>query len=108
MLYACKGAGVVSLSSLPLSLPFSLSLFSLTGEEVVCGRALCLQGCAHPLHQSERERERERERKDGERESERERERERKREKERERQMLNIPRIVIFIFKRNDTCLGTF
>ncbi len=37
----------------------ALSL-SLTGEEGVCGYAL--QGCAHPLHWSERERERERER----------------------------------------------
>ncbi len=40
---------------------------SLTGEEGVCGCALCLQGCAHLLHWSERERERERE-KEGERE----------------------------------------
>ncbi len=42
-------------------------------ECLECGRALCLQGCAHPLHQSERERYTERER---------ERERKRKREKE--------------------------
>ena len=45
--------------------------------------ALCLQGCAHPLHRSERERKRKRE---GEREREIEREggRERKREREKE------------------------
>ncbi len=50
-----------------------------------CGRALCLQGCTHPLNRSERVRERERgrERKERERESEKEREREREREKER-------------------------
>ncbi len=40
--------------------------------------ALCLQGCAHPLHQSERERV-------GERERVRKRERERKSEKEGEK-----------------------
>ncbi len=57
----------------------SLSL-SLIGEEGVCGRALCLQGCAHPLRQSEREGEREKER-----ERKSEKERERKSEKERER-----------------------
>jgi hypothetical protein len=27
-------------------------------EELECRRALCLQGCIHPLHQSERERKR--------------------------------------------------
>jgi hypothetical protein len=70
VLFTCKGAGVLSLS------------LSLTGEEGVCGQAICLQGCAHPLHRSERERERERERK-------------------------NMPRI-IFSFKRNVGCLGTF
>ncbi len=58
----------------------SLSL-SLTGEEGVCRHALCLQGCAHPLHRSEREKEKERER-----EIEREGGRERKRERERERE----------------------
>jgi hypothetical protein len=59
VLYACKGAGVLSLS-VHLS---SLSLYlSLTGKEGMCGHALCLQGCAHSLHWSERERERERER----------------------------------------------
>ncbi len=31
-------------------------------EHLECERALCLQGCEHPLHQSEREREKERER----------------------------------------------
>jgi hypothetical protein len=87
MLYACKGAAMLSLSlplSLSLSLSFSASLsfslsfspslnFSLsfspslslslylTSKESVCGRALCLQGCAHPLYRSEREREREKE-----------------------------------------------
>ncbi len=74
-------------SSFSLSLPPSFSLYislfiSLTGEE--------------------RERE-----KEGEKEREREREGGREREKEgergREREI-----IVIFIFKRNDGCLGTF
>ncbi len=58
-----------------------------------------LQGCAHPLHQSERERERKRKR-EGEREKQREKERERERERGRERERE-------FIFKRNDGCLGT-
>ncbi len=31
-------------------------------ERFECGRALCFQGCAHPLHQSETEKERERDR----------------------------------------------
>ncbi len=52
-----------------------------------CGRALCFQGCAHPLHQSETEKERERDRerkRERERKSERERKRERERKSERE------------------------
>ncbi len=53
--------------------------------ELECGCALCLQGCVHPLYRSQREIKRERE--GGERERERER---------------------VFIFKRNDGCLGTF
>ena len=60
-----------------------------------CGRAC--KG-AHTLFTSQRERERERE---GEREREREKEGERERDVE-------LSRIVIFIFKRNDGCLGTF
>jgi hypothetical protein len=72
-----------------------------------------LQGWAHRLHQSERERERKREREE---EGEREKEsgRERKRERERERDVEYVQsiglwfRVVIFIFKRNDGCLGTF
>jgi hypothetical protein len=68
-------------------------------NEFDCGHALCLQGCTHPLHQSERERERGgecdkegvRERKRGRvsergRESDKEGVRERKRERERERE----------------------
>jgi hypothetical protein len=51
-----------------------------------------------------RERERERERDKG-REKERERERERERKVE---YVFQLPRIVIFIFKRKDGCLGTF
>ncbi len=55
---------------------------SLTAEEGVCGgRALCLQGCAHCLHRTERKRERERKR-EGERESGRDREKEGGRERE--------------------------
>ncbi len=50
-------------------------------EHLECGRALCLQGCAHPLHWSERERGREIER-------EKEKERVRKRERERKRECL--------------------
>jgi hypothetical protein len=46
-------------------------------KSLECGHASCLQGCAHPLHQSDKERERE-----GEKERER---KEREREKERER-----------------------
>jgi hypothetical protein len=56
-----------------------------------CAEFLCLQGCAHRLHRSERERERERYiKKERERLRERERGRERKREiyKERERERL--------------------
>ncbi len=56
-----------------LSLSLSLSL-SLLPVKRVCGRALCLEGCAHPLHRSERERK-------GERGREREREGERGRER---------------------------
>jgi hypothetical protein len=52
----------------------------------------CLQGCTHPVHWSERGRERKRE---GESEKEREKD-------------VELSRIVIFIFKRNDGCLGTF
>ncbi len=63
MVYACMGAGV-------LSLP-------LTSEEGVCGCALCLQRCAHPLHRSEGKIERKRGK-----ERDKERERERRREKE--------------------------
>ncbi len=66
-------------------------------ERLECGCALCLQGCAHPLHWSERERERNRER---ERYINREIERERERKREGERESI--------IFKRNDGCLGTF
>jgi hypothetical protein len=56
---------------------------------------------AHTLFTSQGEREKEgRERKRG-RGREKGRERERERERERDR-------IVIFIFKRNDRCLGTF
>jgi hypothetical protein len=82
----------------------SLSLFlSLIGEEGVYGHALSLQGCTHPLHQSERERKRVRERerkrvrereKERERGRKREREKERKREREREREMKNMSRIL--------------
>ncbi len=46
-------------------------------KSLACGRAINLQGCAHPLHRSERKRESEK--------KERKKERERKREKERER-----------------------
>jgi hypothetical protein len=49
-------------------------------ESLKCGCALCLQGCTHPLHQSERERQKEMMR-----EKKRERDKERKRERERER-----------------------
>jgi hypothetical protein len=70
VLDACKSAGVHSLP------PF----LSLTGEEGVCIRTLCLKG-AQTLFTSQREGERERER-----EIERERERERKREGERDRE----------------------
>ncbi len=58
VLYAYKGAGVLSLF-ISISVPCSISLI---GEEGECGRALCLQGCSHHLHRSERERERERKR----------------------------------------------
>jgi hypothetical protein len=56
--------------SLSPSLFLSLSLSPWPVKRVCAGHALCLQGCAHPLHWSDRERERVRER-------ERERERER-------------------------------
>ncbi len=42
---------------------------------------------------------------------ERKREREKERERDREREVeyvFQLPRIVIFIFKRTDGCLGTF
>jgi hypothetical protein len=53
----------------------------------VCGHALCLQGCAHPLHLTDRKSERGREgEKERERESEKERQRVRTRDRERERQ----------------------
>ncbi len=42
-----------------------------TEEHLECRHALCLQGCSHPLQQTEREKERERKK---ERERERERE----------------------------------
>ncbi len=54
-----------------------------------------------PLHQSEREGERERE-------TERVREREREKEGVRERERERYVEYVIFIFDRNDGCLGTF
>jgi hypothetical protein len=78
-------------------------------ECLECRHALCLQGCVHPLHSSEREKERE---KYHERERERKREREggergRERKKEREREKKG-GRERVFIFKRNDGCLGTF
>ena len=56
-------------------------------EHGECGRALCWQGCAHPLHWSEREREREEERgRERGRKRVRKRGRGRKRERERERE----------------------
>ncbi len=70
-----------------LSLPLSL-----TGEEGVCGRALCLQECAHRLHWSERERERERERK-----------REKERERERKRERCRICPELLFLFLKGMT-----
>jgi hypothetical protein len=61
----------------------------------VCVHALCLQGCAHCLHWSERERERKRGM-----ESEREREGEKEREREREREICGIcPELFFFILK---------
>ncbi len=56
-------------------------------RERECGlnfRFLCLEGCAHPLHRSEREGGRERE---GGTERKREREREREKEKEKEKEI---------------------
>jgi hypothetical protein len=76
-----------------------------------------LQGCAHPLHQSERERDKEREReKKRAREKEREKEGGREKEGRRERVKKRGEREVeyvfqlsrIFIFKSNDRRLGTF
>ncbi len=78
----------------------------LNEERLECGRAC--KGAHHPLHQSEREREGEKERgKERERERKKEGKREREREKEGERERerdVELPRIVIFIFKRNDGC----
>jgi hypothetical protein len=54
-------------------------------ECLQCRRALCFQGCTHPLHQLERERERKRGR-----ESERKRERERERDSEKEGEIESI------------------
>jgi hypothetical protein len=77
-------------------------------EHLDYGRALCLQGCKHPLQRSEREREIKRERESG---RERGRERERKREGEREGERGRLrerEKERVFIFKRNDGCSGTF
>ncbi len=81
--------------------------FMLAGVLYACGCALCLQEWEHPLQQSEREREKERE-KEGqiEREIKRKRGRERKRGRGMKRERES--RIVIFIFNRNEGCLGTF
>jgi hypothetical protein len=69
----------------------------------------CRHACkgVHTLFTSQRERERERE-------TERGREREGKKEREKrggERQIerdVELSRIVVFIFKRDDRCIGTF
>jgi hypothetical protein len=55
------------LGSLPLVIPLPAL------ADLECGHALCLQGCTHPLHRSEREREK---KKEGDREKEGERKRE--------------------------------
>ncbi len=80
MLYAWKGAGMLSLYPslfLPLALSLPLSL-SLTGEEGVCGMLYACKG-VHTLFTGQRKSEREKER-----EKERERERDSEREKESE------------------------
>ncbi len=71
----------------------------------MCRRALCLQGCTHPLHRSEREREKERDR---EREGERERKREREREKDRERERCRICLELFLFLKRMTGALAPF
>jgi hypothetical protein len=58
-----------------------------------------------PVREREKEGERERERK---KERKEEGGRERKKERVREREMQNMSRIIIFYFKWNDWCLGTF
>ncbi len=58
----------------------------------MCGCALWLQGCAHPLHWSERERKRERKR-----EIKREIKRERERERERERCKICPKLLLLFL-----------
>ncbi len=76
------------------------------------GHALCLQGCAHLLHQvREREKEKERE-SDKQRGSEivRKREKEGERWRKRERERCRIcPELLFLFFKgMTDWCLGTF
>jgi hypothetical protein len=78
-----------------------------------CGRSLCLQGWAHPLHWSERERKRDkvRERKrDKVRERKRDKVRERKRDKvrERKRERRRICPELFFIFKGMMGALAPF